>query len=88
MKHALLIFVLSVSFAFAADPPECLLEFVSDYKLQMSAGGGVMDIKRKEQFVGRIYPSEAKIKIDRLWYTVPRNAVMVRSWTVPTAGEG
>ena len=74
--------LIGTSLANTSDPPDCLLEFVSDYDLPVN-GAATMEIKRGDQFIGRIFPDRAKIKINGLWYNVPRNAIMVRNWQVP-----
>jgi len=74
VKKIILILLLSTISAFANDVPESLLKAREDFSIQISTSGTI-DVKRGQQFVGKVYANMAKIRINGVWYQVSRNQV-------------
>jgi hypothetical protein len=53
---------------------ECLIQATRDFKIVVSAGATI-EVERGQQFLGKLYPSMARIKIEGIWYEVSRNNV-------------
>lgn len=55
----------------------CVLQATRDFKIPVAAGATI-EVERGQQFVGKLYPSMARIKIEGVWYEVSRNNVSER----------
>jgi hypothetical protein len=53
---------------------ECVLQATRDFKVSVGAGATI-EVQRGQQFLGKLYPSMARIKIEGVWYEVSRNNV-------------
>ncbi len=62
--------------------PECVLTAVRYFRLSVAPGASI-EIQQGEQFVGKLWPNIARIKINGVWYEVARNNVTLVSWNVP-----
>src|SRR5436190_2745644 len=62
--------------------PECVLKAVRDFRVIVGPVA-TLEVKRGEEFVGKLYSNIARIKISGVWYEVSRNDVMLVSWNVP-----
>jgi hypothetical protein len=73
MKRTILILLLSTVCVFA-EPPEVVVRARQDFSARVSDTASI-DVKRGEQYMGKIYGSYAKIKYNGIWYEVSRNMV-------------
>jgi hypothetical protein len=62
------------------------LAAVRDFNIVVGPGQTI-DVKQGEQFLGKMYPNLARIKMNGIWYEVSRNNVMLVSWNVPAGIE-
>jgi hypothetical protein len=53
---------------------ECVLQATRDFKVLVGPGATI-EVARGQQFLGKLYPSMARIKIEGVWYEVSRNNV-------------
>jgi len=90
MKRTILILIalLSAFPVFAGEPPECIVKAREDFSIELGDVGTV-DVKRGEQYLGKIYGNYAKIKHRGIWLKVSRNQVTTIGVdpTVPISGK-
>ena len=58
------------------------MKAVRDFRVVVGFGA-TLEVKRDEEFVGKLHPNIARIKINGVWYQVSRNEVMLVSSNVP-----
>ena len=61
---------------------ECVLKAVRDFRVVVGRRD-TREVKRGEEFVGKLHPNVATVKINGVWYQVSRNEVMLVSSNVP-----
>ena len=52
----------------------CVLQATRDFKIVVTPGATI-EVQRGQQFLGKLYPNMARIKIEVVWYEVSRNNV-------------
>ena len=52
----------------------CMLQATRDFKIVVGPGATI-EVQRGQQFLGKLYPSMARINIQEVWYEVSRNNV-------------
>jgi hypothetical protein len=62
--------------------PLCMMKAVRDFKIVV-APGATIEVQSGEEFLGKMYPNMARIKIGEVWYEVSRNDVMLSYWVHP-----
>jgi len=62
--------------------PKCILAAVRDFNIAIGPGQTI-EVKRGQQFLGKMYPNMAKIRMGGIWYEVSRNDVNLVTWTIP-----
>jgi hypothetical protein len=66
--------------------PKCVFAAVRDFNVVVGPGQTI-EVKRGEQFLGKMYPNIARIRINGIWYEVSRNNVNLVSWHWPPGTE-
>jgi hypothetical protein len=59
--------------------PLCMMKAVRDFKIVV-APGATIEVQSGEEFLGKMYPNMARIKIRDTWYEVSRNDVTLSYW--------
>jgi hypothetical protein len=66
--------------------PKCVLAAVRDFAIAIRPGQTI-EVKQGQQFLGKMYPNLARIRVNGIWYEVSRNNVNLVSWNVPPGME-
>lgn len=66
--------------------PKCVLAAVRDFAIAIGPGQTI-EVKQGQQFLGKMYPNLARIRVNGIWYEVSRNNVNLVSWNVPPGME-
>jgi hypothetical protein len=66
--------------------PKCVLAAVRDFAVTIGPGQTI-EVKQGQQFLGKMYPNLARIRLNGIWYEVSRNNVNLVTWNVPPAME-
>jgi hypothetical protein len=66
--------------------PKCVLAAVRDFPVTIGLGQTI-EVKQGQQFLGKMYPNLARIRVNGIWYEVSRNNVNLISWKVPAGME-
>ena len=66
--------------------PKCVLAAVRDFAIAIGPGQTI-EVKQGQQFLGKMYPILARIRVNGIWYEVSRNNVNLVSWNVPPGME-
>lgn len=52
----------------------CTLQATRDFMI-VAAPGVTIEVKNRQQFLGKLYPDKARIELNGIWYEVSRNNV-------------
>ena len=66
--------------------PKCVLAAVRDFAIAIGPGRTI-EVKQGQQFLGKMYPNLARIRVNGIWYEVSRNNVNLVSWNIPPGME-
>jgi hypothetical protein len=66
--------------------PKCVLAAVRDFVITIGPGQTI-ELKQGQQFLGKMYPNRARIRMSGIWYDVSRNNVTLVTWNVPPEME-